>query len=198
MERAVDRQRDFDAFVASASAETRTKSFVEWAGDERVTLAIVFTDVVGSTALGNEIGDERMSDVRNAHFGQGRKLLLRYRGREVKNTGDGIMAAFHSADQALDFALALQANPGHLQIRIRAGIHVGALQVEGGDVFGGTVNFAARVVGRIEGAEIWLSERAKADIDGSRASRHDHLKWERHDEVPMKGFPDTFTLWSLV
>ena len=69
---------------------------------------------------------------------------------------------------------------------------------EEGDVFGGTVNFAARVVGAIKGAEIWLSERANGDIDESGAGNHMRLKWERHDLAPgkMKGFAGGFTLWS--
>jgi class 3 adenylate cyclase len=71
------------------------------------------------------------------------------------------------------------------------------MHVEEGDVFGGTVNFAARVVGAINGAEIWLSERAKEDIDRLGAAQHRLLKWERHDGVGMKGFPGVFTLWSL-
>ncbi len=64
-------------------------------------------------------------------------------------------------------------------------------------VFGGTVNFAARVVGAIKGAEIWVSDRAKEDLDALRAERFGHLQWERHDGVEMRGFPGTFTLWSL-
>ena len=48
----------------------------------------------------------------------------------------------------------LQRNTGHPQIQIRAGIHIGPMQVEEGDVFGGTVNFAARVIGSIKGPEI--------------------------------------------
>jgi hypothetical protein len=70
MDLAADRQRDFDAFVLSANAETRSSRFLEWAGDERVTLAIVFTDVVDSMALGERMRDERMYEVRQAHFAQ--------------------------------------------------------------------------------------------------------------------------------
>jgi len=198
MEQSADRQRDFEVFVESARGETGTPSFIVWAGGERVTLAIVFTDVVGSTALGNEIGGEQMNEVRRAHFAQGRRLLERHKGREIKTIGDSFMVAFQNVDAALDFALALQSNPGHPQIQVRAGIHVGAMQVEGNDVFGGTVNFAARVVGAIKDAEIWLSDRAKADIDDLRAKRHSTLKWQRHDAVAMKGFQGTFTLWSLI
>ena len=197
MNQSADRRRDFDAFLVSASGETRTKSFVEWAGGERVTLAIVFTDVVGSTALENKIGGERMGDLRRAHFAQGNRLIAKYSGRLIKNIGDSLMVAFHSAEQALDFSLALSTNPG-VEISIRAGIHLGPMQVEGDDVFGGTVNFAARVVGAIKDAEVWLSSRAKDDIDALRARRHQSLQWARHDDVTMKGFPGKFNLWSVV
>jgi class 3 adenylate cyclase len=197
MDKSADLHRDFDAFVVSANGETSTRSFQEWAGGDRVTLAIVFTDVVGSTALGEEIGDKAMNDVRRAHFAQSRKLIDKFKGREIKTMGDGFMTAFKSADLALDYAIALQRNTGHPKIQIRAGIHIGPMQVEEGDVFGGTVSFASRVVGAFKGAEIWLSDRAKEDIDRLGAVQHKRLGWERHDGVAMKGFPGTFTLWSL-
>ena len=197
MEKSADQQRDFDAFVMSAKGETNTKSFQEWAGGEQVTLAIVFTDVVGSTALGEEIRDEAMNEVRRAHFAQSRRLIGQFQGREIKTIGDSFMAAFKCAGAALDYARALQGNTGHPQVRIRAGIHIGPMRVEAGDVFGGTVNFAARVVGAVKDAEIWLSDRAKEDIDRLGAGKHKGLKWERHEGVAMKGFPGKFTLWAV-
>ncbi len=78
---------------------------------------------------------------------------------------------------------------GHPQVQIRAGIHTGPMRVEEGDVFGGTVNFAARVVGAVKDAEIWLSDRAKEVIDRLGAGKHKYLKWERHEGVGMEGFP---------
>jgi class 3 adenylate cyclase/GTPase SAR1 family protein len=198
MEQSADRQRDFEMFVESARGETSTPSFGAWAGDERVTLAIVFTDVVGSTALGEELRDEPMNEVRRAHFIQSRKLIEKYNGREIKTIGDSFMAAFRSVEKALDYVRALRSNPGHAQVKIRAGIHIGPMQVEENDVFGGAVNFAARVIGAIEAREeIWLSDRAKEDLDRAGAKQHALLKWERHDDVKMKGF-GTFTLWSLI
>jgi len=185
-----------DAFVASAKGATSSKSFQDWAGGERVTLAIVFTDVVGSTALGGEIRDEAMNEVRRAHFAQSRKLINRFKGREIKTIGDSFMAAFKNADAALDYALALQRDTGHPQVQIRAGIHIGPMQVEAGDVFGGTVDFAARVVGAVGGAEIWLSERAKEDIDSLGKKGYMNLRWDKHPDVTLKGFPGKFTLWS--
>jgi class 3 adenylate cyclase len=197
MDQSADRQRDFDAFVMSAKGETSTKNFQDWAGGEQVTLAIVFTDVVGSTALGEEIRDEAMNEVRRAHFAQSRRLIGKFQGREIKTIGDSFMAAFKCAGSALDYARALQGDTGHPQVQIRAGIHIGPMRVEAGDVFGGTVNFAARVVGAVKDAEIWLSDRAKEDIDRLGAAKHKGLKWERHEGVGMKGFPGKFTLWSL-
>ncbi|MFH1111180.1 MAG: adenylate/guanylate cyclase domain-containing protein [Planctomycetota bacterium] len=197
MDKSADRQRDFDAFVMSAKGETSTKDFHEWAGGERVTLAIVFTDVIGSTALSEEIREEAMNEVRRAHFVQSRKLLAQFKGREIKTIGDSFMAAFKAVDAALDYAIALQVSTGDPHVQIRAGIHIGPMQVEEGDVFGGIVNFAARVVGAIKGAEIWLSDRAKEDIDRLGASRHKRLGWKRHEGVTMKGFPGMFTLWSM-
>jgi len=194
---AADRQRDFDAFVLSANAETHSSRFVEWAGDERVTLAIVFTDVVDSTALGERMRDERMYEVRQAHFAQSRKLTARYKGYEIRTIGDSVMAAFRSVGAALDYARALCADPGTPELQLRAGIHIGPLQIEEGDVFGRTVNFAARVVGAIQRAEIWLSEQAKADIDVLGARRHEELHWQKHDNIRLKGFDGAFTLWSV-
>jgi len=197
MDKSANLQRDFEAFVMSAKGETSTRSFQEWAGGEWVTLAIVFTDVVGSTALGEEIRDEAMNEVRQAHFTQSRRLIDKFKGREIKTIGDSFMAAFKSVDAALDYSRALQKSTGHPQIQIRAGIHIGPMKVEEGDVFGGAVNFAARVVGTIKGAEIWLSDRAKEDIDRLGAAKHNKLCWERHDGVDMKGFQGVFTLWSV-
>jgi class 3 adenylate cyclase len=107
------------------------------------------------------------------------------------------MAAFRSVGKALDYALALQANPGHPKVSLRAGVHIGPMTVEENDVFGGTVNFAARVVGSIKGPEIWLSERAQEDLDSSGAKHHSKLTWERKEGIEMKGFNGTFTLWAL-
>jgi len=186
-----------DASAMSTKGATSTSSFNEWAGGQRVMLAIVFTDVIGSTALAEELRDEAMNEVRRAHFAQSRELIVRYQGYEIKTIGDSFMAAFRSADDALDYSRALQENSGHTKVRVRAGIHVGSMQVEEDDVFGGTVNFASRVVGVITDAEIWLSDPAKMAIDQHGAARHKGLVWEQHQNVNMKGFPGGFTLWSI-
>jgi predicted ATPase/DNA-binding winged helix-turn-helix (wHTH) protein/class 3 adenylate cyclase len=180
--------------------DTASETLREWARDDRITLAIVFTDIVGSTALGRALGDEQMNGVRRAHFGHSRALLAQHAGREIKTIGDSVMAVFRSIGAALDYAHALYLDPGHtaLQARgVRAGIHIGSVDVVGEDIFGTEVDVAARVVDGIEGAEIWLSDQAKRDLERAGARRHRGLQWLSHDGVELKGIgPES--LWSLV
>ena len=161
------------------------KSLLEWAGGARITLAIVFTDIVGSTALNVEFGDAAMSEVRRRHFAQSAALLAKYAGREIKTIGDSVMAVFRSAETALDYARALQLDPGASELQVRAGIHIGSVEVADGDVYGTEVALASRVVSAIAGAEIWLSDRAKEDVE--RAGGHRGLQWHPHDAVELKG-----------
>ena len=67
-------------------------SLVEWAGGRRATLAIVFTDVVGSAALGNLLADDRMKkEIRDPHFTRGAELIAVNDGRLIKTNGDSII-----------------------------------------------------------------------------------------------------------
>jgi small GTP-binding protein len=184
--------------LISASAELRTGNFKEWArGATIATVAIVFTDVVNSTELNIEFGDEQWRHVCEAHFAQARELIQRGHGYLIKTIGDSVMAAFHSASVALDFALDLHCWTGHESIRIRAGIHIGPVEITSGDAFGQQVSMAARVEAKAENGGIWVSAQVKEDIDILRASKHSSLKWVEHTDVELKGFPQKCTLWSV-
>ncbi len=89
-----------------------------------------------------------------------------------------------------------------------AALHIGPMRVEEGDVFGGTVNFAARVVGAVQDAEIWLSERAKEDIDrisearmanDERMTKHENPKPPAlsHERASTQSRPATVGYSSL-
>lgn len=113
-------------------SDTGTPSLIEWAGGPRATLAIVFTDIVGSTALGVALGDAGMSEVRRAHFARSAALTAQHAGRELKTIGDSVMAVFRSVEAALGYAHALLLDPGHTELHargVRAGIHIGAVDV---------------------------------------------------------------------
>jgi len=185
--------------LVAASAELRTEDFKQWAGGAHIaTVAIVFTDVVGSTGLNVEHGDEHWRQAREAHFTQARELVRRSRGYLIKTIGDSVMAAFHSAADALDFALALHRETGHESIKIRAGIHIGAVEVAAGDAFGQQVSMASRVEGKARKDNgIWVSAQVKEDIDNLRAARHGELKWTKHAGEKLSGFPRECTLWSV-
>ena len=197
IEFAAARVRQLETGLISATGEMHAHGFSEWAGATLTTLALVFTDVVASTDLAVEIGDERMGEIRRAHFAQGSALVTRHHGYLIKMIGDSLMAAFRTASEALDFALALNRNPGQEQIRVRAGIHVGPVEIEGEDAFGSMVNYCFRVISCPEGPDIWASDRAYVDISQRKAKAHRDLKWQEH-RIELKGFPGEQLLWSLV
>jgi class 3 adenylate cyclase len=192
-----DATRDFEVGLLSASGEMLTKRFRKWTGATRATLALVFTDLVGSTRLGEQLGDEEMFRVRSVHFANARMLIARFRGYEVKTIGDAFMVAFRTSVEALNFCLALKREPGDKRLSVRAGIHVGPVRIDDEDLFGRMVNFAARVVSAIKGAEIWLSDRAYDDIKSERAMAHRRLSWEEHARLDLKGFDGYYTLWQI-
>jgi class 3 adenylate cyclase len=176
----------------------RTENFKTWAGGADIaTVAIVFTDMVGGTKLNVKFGDEPWQEVTAAHFTRARELITRGHGYLIKTIGDSVMAAFHSASNALDFALALHRDPGHQEVKVRIGIHIGPVGVDIGDAFGQQVSMAARVEAKAEAGGIWLSARVREDIKTLNAERHKHLRWSEHIEQELKGFPDKYVLWSV-
>ena len=179
-------------------SDSSTESLAAWAGATRATIAIVFTDVVDSTALGERLGDETMDRLWSAHFEQSRKLIAECGGRPIKSLGDGDLAVFRTVEAALDFTLALRAAPGHPEISLRACIHIGPVVILDDDIRGREVNFTARVGSANKGAQIWISDIAMGHIRGLRAERHQGLRWRRHIGVQLKGFDGRFLLWSLI
>ena len=172
-------------------------NFRQWVAAPKATLAIAFTDVVSSSLLGNKLGNRAMDELRRAHFTHTEELIRAHDGFLVKTIGDSVMAAFRAVTDALDFALAVHADPGDRRIQVRAGAHVGPVTVEEHDAYGATINYAARVVAGPRGAEVWLSSEAKSHIDQEGAPQHAGLKWQCHGGLVLKGFPGKHVLWSV-
>jgi class 3 adenylate cyclase len=173
------------------------RSLSKWAGTNRAaTLAIVFTDILGSTALGNELGSEELTSVRNIHYSQARRLVEVNDGYEIKTIGDAFMVAFHTALSALNFALSLHDFTGHESIEIRAGINVGAVQIVENDLVGGPVNLASRLVSWRKDDWIIVSDRAKDDIEGELGARSEHFSFFCY-EADLKDFPLEKTIWRV-
>lgn len=175
----------------------RFQGFKQWAGSTKLTLAIVFTDIIESTALIHHLGNERMDEMRRAHFARARELTKAHKGYEIKTNGDEFMVAFRAAINALDFALEFHADTGDDHISIRAGMHIGPVTIEEHDVQGAAVTYAARVVSMAADGGIWLSSEIKNHIDQEKAQRHTNLCWQDHPDCTLKGFPGTHLLWSV-
>lgn len=128
----------------------------------RVLATLLFTDLVDSTAKAAELGDAQWRAVLSEHFVSAGTELERYGGREVKTTGDGLLATFDSPGQALRCAAAIRDVTNRDGLQIRAGVHVGEVEVVGEDVRGVTVHEAARIMAAAGPDEIFVSDLTRA------------------------------------
>ncbi len=126
---------------------------------------LLFTDLAGSTAMFERLGDVEARAVLRTHDTIVRRELGRHGGTEIKHTGDGFLAKFTSAVAAIDAAIAMQrAFAAHTvrhpdrPISVRMGFDAGEPMAEEGDLFGSTVNAAARICERAEAGHILVSE----------------------------------------
>lgn len=139
----------------------------EWAGAgpmSMTTLALVFTDIVGSTNLASKGGDKKWIEILMQHFQQARRLKDTCHGYEIKLIGDAYMVAFRTAADAFQFAWQFYNDTGHPQVRIRAGIHVGQVRIVENDIYGLMVNYTSRIQHLLPRLGIMLSDAAKNDI----------------------------------
>ncbi len=127
-------------------------------------LAILFTDLVGSTELSQQHAPDAAEDIRRQHTAILRQAITEHGGTEVKNLGDGVMVAFGSASAALLCAVAMQQRvdlDNRRQQRaggLRVGISAGEVVRDEDDYFGDAVVEAARLCGHCEGGQVLLAE----------------------------------------
>ncbi len=130
-----------------------------------MTVTIMFTDIVESTALTERLGDSLARSVLRTHDAIVRRQMHAHNGTEVKALGDGFMITFPSAKSGVDCALAVQRELGEfnssnptVQVGVRIGLSVGEPIVEDADLFGHAVNLAARVNELAGAGQIYASE----------------------------------------
>ncbi|HEY3241175.1 MAG TPA: AAA family ATPase [Acidimicrobiia bacterium] len=152
-------------------------------------VALLFTDLVGSTELIDRLGDEAGEELRRTHFALLRQAVAETGGDEVKNLGDGLMVAFPSAVQAAECAVAMQrAVSEHNRsqaappLRIRIGLHAGEPFREEGDFFGTAVVVAKRLCDQAKASQVLASEVVAALI-GSRGG----FRFQPVGRVALKG-----------
>jgi class 3 adenylate cyclase len=159
-------QTSIDAVVSIVGAE---QPDLRRAASPDGTVAIVFSDIEGSTQMAERLGDQRWLDVVRRHNEIVREHLPAHRGTEVKALGDGFMLAFPTSSEAVACAVKIQRafaahNAAHPEepIRIRVGVHAGQAIREGEDFYGKTVIVAARIAAEAGGGEILVSSAARA------------------------------------
>ena len=158
---------------------------------------VLFTDIVGHTAIMRRLGDERGREVLREHERITREALRAHGGTEVKTMGDGFLASFSSVTRAVECAVALQqAFARHNEtapepLHIRVGLSAGEPIEEEGDIFGETVILAARVAAKAEGGEI-LASLAVRELCAGKG----FLFADRGD-VALRGFEDPVRLYQV-
>ena len=161
-------------------------------------LTILFTDLEGSTAMTQRLGDARAQDVLHVHNSIVRAALNRLEGSEIKHTGDGIMASFASATRGLECAVAIQralaahnASAPDSVIHVRIGLNAGEPVAEDSDLFGTAVQIAARVCEHAQPDQILVS-----NVVRELASGKGFLFSDRGDSV-LRGFEDPVRLFEV-
>jgi class 3 adenylate cyclase len=134
---------------------------------DRILATVLFTDIVGSTALASSMGDQRWLDLLETHNRIVRSQLDRFRGREVKMTGDGCVATFDGPARAVACAVEIVEQVAAIGLDLRAGIHTGEVELREGDIGGVGVHIASRVMSQAETGGILVSGTVKDLVVGS-------------------------------
>ena len=112
---------------------------------DRVLATVLFTDIVGSTGRAAALGDREWRELLERHHRALRSSLDRFSGREVHTAGDGFLATFDSPRRAIGCASAAAEAVRGIGLEIRAGVHIGELELSDGDVQGIAVHIGARI-----------------------------------------------------
>ena len=180
---------DPDAIVNEVRAfVTGVRETVE---SDRVLATVLFTDIVGSTDRASRVGDRQWRDLLDAHDALVRARIGEFRGREVKTTGDGVLATFDGPARAIRSAAAIARDVRDLGIEIKAGLHTGEVEVRGEDIGGIAVHTAARVMAAAAPGEVLLSRTVKDLVAGSGIEFHDRGMHE------LRGIPGEWALYSV-
>jgi class 3 adenylate cyclase len=154
-----------------------------------VLATVLFTDIVGSTARAERLGDQRWRDLLAAHHATVRREFARYRGREVKTLGDGFLATFDGPARAVRCACAITDAVRPLDIEVRCGLHTGEVEIAEQDVQGIAVHIASRVSALAGAGETLVSRTVKDLVAGSG------IHFTERGRHSLKGFQEPMDLY---
>ena len=161
--------------------------------------AILFTDLEGSTRLLEEVGESPFMLLLTEHDLIIRRALVASRGREVKHTGDGILASFDTVEGALGCSMGIQAgfsewnNAGRERdLRVRVGVAAGEPVDHNEDIYGSAVNLASRICDAADPGHVLVSSVVH-DLGSDLGYTFD----EGHEQA-LKGFSDPVSVYELL
>ena len=167
---------------------TGTRPSVE---PDRVLATVLFTDIVGSTEHAARLGDREWRSLLERHHAIARREIARFRGREIKSTGDGFLVTFDGPARAVRCACAIRDGVRALGLDIRAGAHTGEIELASSDVAGIAVHIGARVAAAAGAGEVLVSSTVKDLVSGSG------LAFVDRGVQPLPGVPGEWRLYAV-
>jgi pimeloyl-ACP methyl ester carboxylesterase len=158
---------------------------------DSVLATILFTDIVGSTALAARLGDRQWRELVERHNALVRRQLERFRGHEIDNAGDGFVASFDGPARGIRCAQAIAECVTALGLEVRAGLHTGECEVADGKLAGIAVHIAARIASLAPSGEVLVSSTVKDLVVGSRVGFGERGTHE------LKGVPGSWSLYAV-
>jgi class 3 adenylate cyclase len=159
---------------------------------DSIVVTVVITDIVDSTATLHRVGDWAWRELLATHNARLREQLNAFRGRQVKSTGDGILAVFDSPSRAVRAAAAMSSAARSIDLPIRIGVHTGEVELLGEDIRGLAVHAAARVMALGGADDVMVSATTYGLLEGS------NLKLEDTGAHELKGLPGARTVYRLI
>jgi class 3 adenylate cyclase len=151
----------------------------------------MFTDIVDSTEHLVRLGDHAWKELLDQHDAITRRQIERFRGRAIKQTGDGALATFDGPARAVECARAIQASNQAIGLQVRVGLHVGECELRGDDIGGMAVHTASRVADAAGPGEILVSSTLKDLVAGSG------LEFTERGRYQLRGVPGEWTLFAV-
>jgi class 3 adenylate cyclase/pimeloyl-ACP methyl ester carboxylesterase len=158
---------------------------------DTVLATVLFTDIVGSSAVAAEVGDRAWRELLERHHALVRRELTRYRGQEKDTAGDGFFATFDGPARAIRCAHAIVDGVRELGLEVRAGVHTGECEVHEGKVAGLAVVIGARVAAAAQGGEVLVSQTVTDLVAGAG------LDFVERGEHELKGVPGAWRLYAV-
>ena len=157
--------------------------------------AILFADIVDSTALTERLGDAAFRAKARDLDGALRTVIREHAGTAIegKLLGDGVLAVFSSARQAIEAALACTQAGAEASLPLHIGLHAGDVIREDNNVYGGAVNIASRIAGLSAAGEVLVSETVR-----SLARTSAGVRFEDRGEQAVKGVGEPVRVWAVV